>query len=113
MTRFLLVSCLVSRRSKPSSWSDEERAGAEYLHANVLPHYYKAKVEADEVLYRVFKERSPGFVGIELHPGMLRDKLSSGKVELGKTKTASGKVSRESIARVADLLLASEGVKNS
>ncbi|KAK4442065.1 hypothetical protein QBC34DRAFT_419292 [Podospora aff. communis PSN243] len=111
--RFLLVSYLASRRAKPSWWSDSEWAGAEELNTKVLPHYYKAKVEADAVLYKVSRDRGAGFVGIDLRPGTLTDEPSSGKVELGKTKTASGKVSRESVARVADLLLASEGVKNS
>lgn len=70
-------------------------------------------MEADEVLYKVSKSRGSGFVGIDLRPGTLTEEPSSGKVELGKTKGASGKVSRESVAKVADLLLASEGVKNS
>jgi len=113
VTRFLLVSYLASRRTKPSWWSDAEWAGAEELNSKILPDYYKAKLEADEVLYAVSKNRGSGFVGIDLRPGTLTDNPSSGKVELGKTKTASGKVSRESVAKVADLLLASEGVKNS
>ena len=113
MKRFLLVSYLASRRAKPSWWSDSEWAGAEELNTKALPHYYKAKVEADAVLYKVSNERGPGFIGIDLRPGTLTDEPSSGKVELGKTKAASGKVSRESVARVADLLLASEGVNNS
>ncbi|KAK0649063.1 hypothetical protein B0T16DRAFT_409349 [Cercophora newfieldiana] len=112
VTRFLLVSYLASRRTKPSWWSDAGWSGAEELNTKILPHYYKAKVEADEVLYKVSKERGSGFVGIDLRPGTLTDDPSSGKVELGRTKTSSGKVSRESVAKVADSLLASEGVKN-
>lgn len=113
VTRFLLVSYLASRKRKPIWWSDEDWAGAQELNSKILPHYYKAKVEADYVLYEVSKERGSNFVGIDLRPGTLSDEPSSGKVELGKTKSKSGDVSRESVAKVADLLLASEGVKNS
>lgn len=112
VTRFLLVSYLGSRRAKPAWWSDESWQGAVDVNTNVLPTYFEAKVAADEELYKVSKQRGPGFVGIDLRPGTL-SLDPAGKVELGKTKESSGKVSRESVARVADLLLASEGVKNS
>lgn len=52
-------------------------------------------------------------MGIDLRPGTLTDEKGSGRVELGKTRGSSGKVSRESVAQVADELLASEGVRNS
>jgi hypothetical protein len=59
----------------------------------------------------VSKERGSGFVGINLRPGTLTLE-PAGRVELGKTGHSRGTISRESVARVADLLLASEGVKN-
>ena len=112
VTRFLMVSYLASRRTKPAWWSDEDWAAAEDLNSRVLPHYYRAKLAADEALYAASKERGSSFVGINLRPGTLTLE-PAGKVELGKTKHSRGNVSRESVARVADLLLASDGVKNS
>jgi hypothetical protein len=110
VTRFLMISYLASRRSKPAWWSDDAWRAAEEVNTKVLPHYYAAKLAADEVLYAVSRERS-GFVGINLRPGSLTLE-PAGKVELGKTKHSRGDVSRESVAKVADLLLASEGVKS-
>lgn len=112
ITRFLLVSYLGSRRAKPDWWSDEEWKAAEDVNNNALPHYYKAKLAADEELYRVSKEKGDKFVGIDLRPGTLTLD-PPGKVELGKTKESRGNVSRASVAHVADALLAAEGVKNS
>jgi hypothetical protein len=59
----------------------------------------------------VSTERGSGFVGINLRPGTLTLE-PAGKVELGKTKGSAGTVSREGVAKVADLLLASEGIQN-
>jgi NAD(P)H-binding len=109
VTRFLMVSYLASRRAKPSWWSDEAWQVAEGVN-KTLANYFQAKIAADEVLYEVSKAR-PGFVAINLRPGTLTDE-PTGNVELGKTKNARGVASRESVAKVADLLLASEGVKN-
>jgi hypothetical protein len=106
-----MVSYLGSRRNKPAWWSDEAWAAAVDVNTRVLPHYYRAKLAADEVLYSVSKERGSGFVGINLRPGTLTLE-PAGRVELGKTEHSRGTISRESVARVADLLLASEGVKN-
>ena len=106
-----MVSYLGSRRNKPAWWSDEDWASTEDANSRILPHYYRAKLAADEVLYSVSKERGSGFVGINLRPGTLTLDPPR-KVELGKTKGSRGKVGRETVARVADLLLAREGVKN-
>lgn len=111
VTRFLMISYLGSRRTKPAWWSDDAWASAEDVNNRVLPAYYRAKLAADEALYAVSKERGGGFVGINLRPGTLTLD-PAGKVELGKTKDSKGKVSRETVAKVADLLLAAEGVKN-
>ncbi|KAK4464344.1 hypothetical protein QBC42DRAFT_263561 [Cladorrhinum samala] len=110
--RFLLISYLASRRSKPSWWSDDQWKAAEEVNTQALPTYYKAKVAADEELYKVSKQRGSEFVGIDLRPGTLTLD-PAGKVELGKTKGSKGNVSRESVAKVADLLLASDTAKNS
>ncbi|KAK4177785.1 hypothetical protein QBC36DRAFT_309810 [Triangularia setosa] len=111
ITRFLLVSYLASRKAKPSWWSDEEWKAAEQVNNEVLPTYYKAKIAADEELYRVSKA-SKSLVGINLRPGTLTLE-PAGKVELGRTKGSKGGVSRETVAVVADRLLAKEGVRNS
>ncbi|KAK4124500.1 hypothetical protein N657DRAFT_644739 [Parathielavia appendiculata] len=111
ITRFLMVSYLGSRRNKPAWWSDEAWAAAEDVNTRILPHYYRAKLAADEELYSVSKERGSGFVGINLRPGTLTLE-PAGRIELGKTGHSTGRISRESVARVADLLLASEGLKN-
>ncbi|KAK5662140.1 hypothetical protein OQA88_8045 [Cercophora sp. LCS_1] len=110
VTKFLLVSYLASRRKKPEWWDDEAWAVARKLNEEVMPAYYQAKVVADEVLYEAAKGRE-GFVAIDLRPGTLTSEPAA-KVELGKTKGSEGEVSRESVARVADALLASEGVGN-
>ncbi|KAK0714390.1 hypothetical protein B0T21DRAFT_426566 [Apiosordaria backusii] len=111
ITRFLMVSYLASRRAKPSWWSDEEWKAAEHVNNEVLPTYYKAKIAADEELYRVSRG-SKSLVGINLRPGTLTLE-PAGKVELGKTKGSRGDVGRETVAVVADKLLAKEGVRNS
>jgi hypothetical protein len=105
-----MVSYLASRRARPTWWSDDAWAAAQHLNDKILPDYYRAKVAADEALYAAAKQR-PGFAAINLRPGTLTLD-PAGPVELGKTGHSKGNVSRESVARVADLLLASEGVGN-
>ncbi|KAK3313050.1 hypothetical protein B0H66DRAFT_569428 [Apodospora peruviana] len=110
VTRFLMVSYLGSRHSKPAWWSEETWQAAVKVNKQVLPTYFQAKVAADYTLYEVAKKRE-SFAGICLRPGTLSDE-PAGPVELGKTKLSTGKVSRESVARVADLLLANKDVKS-
>ena len=76
----------------------------------MLPTYYKAKIAADEVLYKASKKRQD-FVGINLRPGTLTLD-PPGKIEFGKTKDSRGQIGREGVAQVAALLLESEGIKN-
>ncbi|KAK3346584.1 hypothetical protein B0T25DRAFT_624944 [Lasiosphaeria hispida] len=111
VARFLMVSYLSSRRTQPAWWSAADWAASAKTNQTVLANYYEAKLAADEVLYEVSKQRGPAFVGINLRPGTLSLE-PAGRVELGKTKGSGGEVSRESVARVADELLASEGVRN-
>jgi hypothetical protein len=105
-----MVSYLASRRAQPAWWSDDAWATAQHLNERILPDYYRAKLAADEALYAAAKQR-PGFAAINLRPGTLTLD-PAGPVELGKTGHSRGNVSRETVARVADLLLASEGVGN-
>ncbi|KAL3475812.1 hypothetical protein BJX99DRAFT_259070 [Aspergillus californicus] len=117
VSKFLLVSWLGSRRTKPSWFTDKDWASSQNVFNNVLPTYAKAKLEADEYLTARAAVRaeqvasgnaqaSP-FQAICLRPGTLSDDPAVGKVALGKT-VAEGKVTREDVARVADGLLASE-----
>ena len=110
ITKFLLVSYVASRRARPSWWDDAAWNSAQHVNNNILSTYYQAKIVADEALYEASKKRS-SFVGIDLRPGTLTDD-PAGNVELGKTKDSRGKVGRETVAKVAALLLESEGVKN-
>lgn len=74
-----------------------------------MPHYYKAKLAADEVL-TVLGEEKKGFGYIILRPGGLTDEPETGKISLGKTK-ARGMVTRGDVADVAARLLEKDGVK--
>lgn len=107
-----MVSYLASRRRKPTWWDDAAWASALEVNEKILPNYYLAKIAADEVLYQESAKRGSEFVGINLRPGTLTTE-PAGNVELGKTQTSRGNVSRESVAQVAAALLAAEGVKNS
>lgn len=111
MRRFLLISYLGSRKTKPAWWSEESWEEIKKVNEGPLKNYYEAKVAADEVLYELGRKGGSGFVGIDLRPGTLVDK-KAGKVELGKTEKSGGNVSRESVAEVADQLLASSGIGN-
>ncbi|OIW28142.1 NAD dependent epimerase/dehydratase, partial [Coniochaeta ligniaria NRRL 30616] len=112
ITKFLMVSYLISRRAKPSWWSDESWQLALDTNKNALPTYYQAKIAADEALHKAAKKRGSDFAAINLRPGTLTTE-PAGKVELGKTKSSMGNASRESVAQVAALLLQTEGVKTS
>lgn len=107
-----MVSFITSRLNKPAWWDAETFTKAMAAIKEALPRYYEAKVAADEVLYRESLARGDGFAGICLRPGTLTDKPSSGKAALGKLPVASGDVSRETVARVAEQLLAEQEVKS-
>jgi nucleoside-diphosphate-sugar epimerase len=83
------------------------------INTEMMPHYYKAKLAADEALTvlgeeRVKKEGKDKFSYIILRPGWLSDEKESGKIELGRTN-ARDKVSRGDVAEVAVKLLETEG----
>ena len=79
-----MVSYIASRRGYPSWWNAEDRAAADKVNNEILPHYYKAKVAADEHLAALAKKRGSGFQGINLRPGTLSDDPATGKVWLGE-----------------------------
>lgn len=118
VTRFLLVSYLGSRRG-PAPWWPNSSAWEKFdkeVNHGVLANYYQAKIVADEALYRKSREASSAgkkeFVGICLRPGTLTEE-NDGGVEIGKTTNVNGTIGREKVAKVADALLAANGVKNS
>jgi hypothetical protein len=52
-----MVSYIASRKNRPPWWSDEDWQAAQRVNTEVLPHYFKAKVEADEHLAALAKKR--------------------------------------------------------
>jgi hypothetical protein len=103
-----MVSYIASRKSRAPWWSDEDWRAAQHVNAEVLPHYFKAKVEADEHLAAVAKKRRDNgdnkFQAINLRPGTLTDSPPTRKVKLGKTPSR-GSVPRADVAAVAAALL--------
>lgn len=83
-------------------------AASEKVNREILPHYYQAKLAADEHLAALAKQRADGgdskFQAINLRPGTLSDEAPTGKVALGHT-SSRGKVSRADVADVAARLL--------
>ncbi|MCJ1439182.1 hypothetical protein MMC27_008573 [Xylographa pallens] len=107
--KFLMISYIGSRRQRAPWWTDEDWASCQHVNTEVLPHYFAAKVEADECLTALAGGRGRDFAAIILRPGNLTDDDATGKVTLGKTRS-SGKVSRADVADVAVRLLEKEGV---
>lgn len=103
-----MVSYIGSRRSRPSWWNDDEWAAAQHVNNNVLPHYFEAKVAADEYQTSLAKKRRDDgddkFQSIILRPGSLIDDQATGKVKLGHT-TSRGKITRADVAAVTVALL--------
>lgn len=102
-----MVSYIASRRDRAPWWTDEDWKAAQHVNNEVLPDYYKAKVEADEYLAALAKkrnERDPAFQAINLRPGTLSDSPATGKVLMGKTPSR-GKVCRGDVAAAAITLL--------
>ncbi|OAG45128.1 hypothetical protein AYO21_00476 [Fonsecaea monophora] len=93
--KFLMVSYHASRKGYPPWWTEEDRKAADNINQNVLPHYFQAKVEADEHLEALAKKRRDGgdqeFQAINLRPGTLTDRPGTGKVTLGKTSITGSK----------------------
>jgi hypothetical protein len=71
-----------------------------------LSSYCQAKLAADEILLQEASRRTD-FSGISLRLGILSDG-PTGLIELGKTTTSRGSVTRASVAEVIVLLLEHE-----
>ena len=80
-----MVSYIASRRGYPSWWTADDRAAADKVNNEILPHYYKAKVDADEHLAALAHKRGAGFQDINLRPGTLSDDEGTGKVSMGES----------------------------
>ncbi|KIW99409.1 uncharacterized protein Z518_11397 [Rhinocladiella mackenziei CBS 650.93] len=108
VSKFLLVSYIASRRGYPPWWTAEDKQAADHVNTKVLPHYFQAKVEADEHLEALAKKRldsgDAAFQAIDLRPGTLTDSPGTGRVSLGKT-SSRGSVPRADVAAVAAALL--------
>ncbi len=107
VARFLMISYIDSRRARPAWWDDA--AWADAVTANgKMGRYAEAKIAADEVLVRAARDRGD-WAAVCLRPGWLSDEPEGG-VELGRTAQSRGGASRATVARVAELLLAKEGL---
>lgn len=104
ITKFLMVSYIGSRRNQPPWFSNDEWRSTQERNNGALSHYAVAKIDADECLTALAKQRGGGFQDIVLRPGGLTDEAPTGKVALGHTK-ARGTVSRADVADVAVRLL--------
>lgn len=105
VTRFLLVSYLLSRRAAAPWWDAASWEKGQEVNRTTLARYYPAKIAADEALYRASRRRGDSFAALDLRPGVLTDE-PAGPVELGLTVGSLGPTSRATVAAVADLLLA-------
>ncbi|KAI9849130.1 MAG: hypothetical protein M1837_005360 [Sclerophora amabilis] len=107
--KFLMISALSNRRGRAAWWTDEDWALVQRMNTEFLPHYYAAKMDADEYLTGMAEAARRGrgrsnFQAIVLRPGGLSDEPATGFVSLGKTK-AKGMVTRGDVAHVAARLL--------
>lgn len=103
-----MVSYNGSRRNQPPWWNAEQWASAQKINSETLKHYYAAKLDADECLTALAKQRGDGFAAVVLRPGYLTDEEATGRVSLGKG-AAKGQVRRADVAAVAAELLGNDG----
>lgn len=94
--RFVLVSAIdVRNRDKPPpEWYTKEDLVASDRMWNAIPEYMKAKLAAEEDLYK----RAGKLDWTVVRPSYLTDDPGTGKVALGKAPL--GKIPREDVARV-------------
>ncbi|SLM37815.1 nad dependent epimerase dehydratase family protein [Lasallia pustulata] len=105
ITKFLMVSYNCNRRKQPSWWNDDQWAHAQKVNLETLKDYHAAKIDADECLTALAKQRGGGFAAIVLRPGDLTNDVAAGRV--GQT-AAQGQVRRADVAAVAAELLGNE-----
>ena len=105
-----MVSYVSSRRKRAPWWNDDDWAACQEVNFKILPHYAAAKIDADECLVALARQRKEPFQDICLRPGTLTDDPPTGKVCLGKTR-ARGKVTRADVADIAARLLERDDTK--
>ncbi|KAH8144612.1 uncharacterized protein LAJ45_11380 [Morchella importuna] len=109
VSKFLMVSALISRREPAPYWGEEDVASFR-TGWKAIPTYCEAKLQADIWLYDESRKlekaggKSVGWEDIHLRPGSLSDKEATGKVDLGRAR-AKGEVSRADVAAVGVALL--------
>ncbi|KAH8662722.1 hypothetical protein BGZ61DRAFT_402506 [Ilyonectria robusta] len=101
--KLILISYITCRRKRPSWWDRDAWGYAQEMQSGGLLSYCQAKLAADEVLLQEASNRAD-FSGISLRLGIQSDE-PAGPIELGKTKTSRGNVSRASVVEVIVLLL--------
>ncbi|KAI0015714.1 NAD dependent epimerase/dehydratase [Xylariomycetidae sp. FL0641] len=109
--RFVMISFITSRRAKAPWWDEATWKAQQEGVLTQLKRYYEAKIAADQVLCEESRKRPDDFAGICLRPSALTLE-PAGKVQLGKTKDASGTSSRASVANLTALLLDQPKVKS-
>ncbi|CAD6442901.1 073f4970-ec7f-47b2-84ef-0873fcf6a515 [Sclerotinia trifoliorum] len=77
ISKFLLVSALICRRSRAPWWNDDDWKYVEKVNREILPDYYQAKLKADQALVVEGSERKD-WIWIDLRPGTLSDEAEKG-----------------------------------
>jgi nucleoside-diphosphate-sugar epimerase len=108
VTKFLLVSAMLSRVNRAPWWDDESWETVHKTNTEKMPDYHKAKVASDKALVKLGGERK-GWGWISLRPAALSNGEETGKVTMGKTQY-TGDVTRADVADVAVRLLEKEGI---
>jgi hypothetical protein len=107
------VSALSIRRRRAPWWTEDDWGLVQRVNDDAMPHYYAAKMEAEEELTVRGERRAreeddddddAAFRYVVLRPGGLADGEPEGRVVLGKTR-ARGWVRRADVADVAARLL--------
>ncbi|KAK6200719.1 hypothetical protein LQW54_009600 [Pestalotiopsis sp. IQ-011] len=104
--KYLHISFPSSRRHRAPWWTDEDYL-ASREETSSYPDIQRAKLEADEFLVRMIKERS--LHGISLRPSWLTNSPAAGTVTLGKTPSVS-QITRGDVAVVAMEILIRDDV---
>lgn len=103
----LQISFPASRRHRATWWTDDDYL-ASREETSSYPDIQRAKLEADEFLVRMIKERS--LHGISLRPSWLTNSPATGRVTLGETPSVS-QITRGDVAAVAVEILTRDDVK--
>ncbi|KAG7410575.1 hypothetical protein DER46DRAFT_630191 [Fusarium sp. MPI-SDFR-AT-0072] len=107
--KLLVISYINCRRERPSWWDEDAWMYSQEMQRGGLSNYCQAKLAVDETLLQEASSRTD-FSGISLRLGILSDE-PAGLIELGKTTTSRGNISRASVAEVIVLLLEHEMVQ--